>query len=169
MAALHDSGVRVLADIRTIPRSRTNPQYNLDTLPAFLAAADIRYAHLARLGGLRGRTDLPQGSSPNTAWRNTSFRNYADYALTSSFRKGMVELETLAAVEPAAIMCAEAVWWRCHRRIVADYLLVAGVQVYDVVPPARPEPHELTPFAVPQADGTIFYQDSPVDKGDPDG
>jgi uncharacterized protein (DUF488 family) len=166
MASLHDSGVRVLADIRTIPRSRTNPQYNLDTLPAALAAADIRYAHLARLGGLRGRTDLPQGSSPNTAWRNTSFRNYADYALTSDFRKGLAELETLAAAGPVAIMCAEAVWWRCHRRIVADYLLVAGVEVFDIVPPAPPEPHELTLFAVPQTGGTLYYQDSPVDKED---
>ncbi len=165
MIVLHGAGVQVLADIRTIPRSRVNPQYNLDTLPASLAAAGIGYAHLARLGGLRGRTDL-QGTSPNTAWRNTSFRNYADYALTSDFREGLAELETLAAAGPVAIMCAEAVWWRCHRRIVADYLLVAGVQVFDIVPPAPPEPHELTLFAVPQTDGTIYYQNSPVDKGD---
>lgn len=169
MAVLHDAGVQVLADIRSMPRSRVNPQYNLDTLPAFLAAAGIGYAHLARLGGLRSRTDL-QGTSPNTAWRNTSFRNYADYALTSDFREGLAELETLAAARPVAIMCAEAVWWRCHRRIVADYLLVDGVEVFDVVPPAPPEPHKLTLFAVPQTDGTIYYQDSPkdspVDKGD---
>jgi uncharacterized protein (DUF488 family) len=165
MAVLHGAGVQVLADVRTIPRSRVNPQYNLDTLPAFLSAAGIGYAHLARLGGLRGRIDL-QGTSPNTAWRNTSFRNYADYALTSDFRKGLAELETLAAAGPVAIMCAEAVWRRCHRRVVADYLLVAGVEVFDIVPPAPPEPHELTLFAVPQTDGTIYYQDSPVDKGD---
>lgn len=167
LIALNSAGVRVLADVRTIPRSRTNPQYNLDTLPAVLAAANIEYAHLARLGGRRGPTDL-QRPSPNTAWRNISFRNYADYALTSDFRKGMAELETLATGRPVAIMCAEAVWWRCHRRIVADYLLVAGSQVFDIVPPAPPEPHRLTPFAVPQADGTIYYQDPPVDKGDSD-
>ncbi|MEO8288263.1 MAG: DUF488 domain-containing protein [Chloroflexota bacterium] len=162
MAELHNCGVRVLADIRSIPRSRTNPQYNLDSLPAFLAAAGIGYAHLALLGGLRGRTGL-QGTSPNIAWRNTSFRNYADYALTFDFRKGLAELETLVAAGPVAIMCAEAVWWRCHRRIVADYLLVAGVEVFDIVPPSPPEPHELTLFAVPQTGGTIYYQDSPVD------
>ena len=148
MAVLHGAGVQVLADIRSIPRSRTNPQYNLDTLPASLSAAGIGYAHLARLGGLRGRTDL-QGTSPNTAWRNTSFRNYADYALTSDFRKGLAELETLAAAGPVAIMCAEAVWWRCHRRIVADYLLVAGVQVFDIVPPAPPDAARTHPFCSP--------------------
>jgi Protein of unknown function, DUF488 len=167
--ALHDAGVRVLADIRTVPRSRTNPQYNLNSLPAFLATANIQYAHLARLGGLRGRTTLPQGLSPNMAWRNTSFRNYADYALTSVFRQGLVELEALAAPGPVAIMCAEAVWWRCHRRIVADYLLVAGVQVFDMIPPVPPKPHDLTPFAVPQADGTIYYQAPPEGKGISDG
>ncbi|MBF6614338.1 MAG: DUF488 domain-containing protein [Chloroflexi bacterium] len=165
MAALHNSGVQVLADIRSIPRSRVNPQYNLDALPAFLAAVGIGYAHLARLGGLRGRSDL-QGTSPNTGWRNTSFRNYADYALTSDFRKGLAELETRAAAGPVAIMCAEAVWWRCHRRIVADYLLAAGVEVFDVIPPAPPALHKLTLFAVLQTDGTIYYQNSPVDRGD---
>jgi uncharacterized protein (DUF488 family) len=163
--ALHDAGVRVLADIRSVPRSRTNPQYNLDSLPAFLATADIRYAHLARLGGLRRRTDFMLGLSPNVAWRNTSFRNFADYALTADFRQGLAELEALAASGPVAIMCAEAVWWRCHRRIVADYLLVAGVPVFDVIPPAPPKPHDLTPFAVPQADGAIYYQARPEDKG----
>ncbi len=169
VAVLHDAGVRMLADIRTVPRSRTNPQYNLDSLPPALAAAGIRYAHLARLGGLRGRADLPQGLSPNTAWRNTSFRNYADYALTSAFRQGLAELETLAAAGPVAIMCAEAVWWRCHRRIVADYLLLAGVPVFDIVPPAPPTPHELTSFAVPQPDGTIHYPAPPESKEASDG
>ena len=148
-----------------MPRSRTNPQYNLDSLPGYLATVDIRYAHLARLGGLRGRTDFMPGQSPNAAWRNTSFRNYADYALTTDFRQGLAELEALAASGPVAIMCAEAVWWRCHRRIVADYLLVAGVPVFDVIPPASPKPHDLTPFAVPQADGTIYYQGPPEGKG----
>jgi uncharacterized protein (DUF488 family) len=168
VAALHGAGVQALADIRTMPRSRTNPQYNFDTLPASLAAAGIGYAHLVKLGGLRGRTDL-QRPSPNTVWRNTSFRNYADYALTPPFREGLAELLALAAVGPVAIMCAEAVWWRCHRRIVADYLLVADVPVFDLVPPAPPELHRLTPFAIPQADGTIYYQDVPVHREDQDG
>jgi uncharacterized protein (DUF488 family) len=164
VAALHGAGVHLLADIRTVPRSRTNPQYNLDTLPAALDAAGIGYAHLARLGGLRGRISL-QGTSPNTAWRNPSFRNYADYALTAPFREGLAELKALAGAGPVAIMCAEAVWWRCHRRIVADYLLVAGVEVMDIVPPAPPEPHQLTPFAIPQAGGAIYYPDSTGDEG----
>jgi hypothetical protein len=161
VATLHDIGALTLADIRTVPRSRTNPQYNLDSLPASLAASGIRHVHLARLGGLRGRTAFTQGESPNSAWRNASFRNYSDYALTPAFREGLAELEALAAEGPVAIMCAEAVWWRCHRRIVADYLLVAGVQVLDVIPPSAPEPHILTPFAVPQADGTIRYVAQP--------
>jgi uncharacterized protein (DUF488 family) len=157
VAVLRDVGALTLADIRTVPRSHTNPQYNLDSLPASLAVEGIEYVHLARLGGLRGRAVLPQSSSPNTAWRNSSFRNYADYALTPDFRLGLAELEALAVGRAVAIMCAEAVWWRCHRRIVADYLLVAGVPVFDVIPPAPPEPHVLTPFAVPQADGAIHY------------
>ena len=161
VTTLHDNRVRLLADIRTVPRSRTNPQYNLDSLPATLATAGIRYAHLDRLGGLRGRTQLSQGLSPNNAWRNASFRNYADYALTSCFQQGLAELEILAASGIVAIMCAEAVWWRCHRRIVADYLLVASIPVLDVIPPAPPKPHDLTSFAVPQADGLIYYQVPP--------
>ncbi len=157
IAVLQSYGIGLLADIRTVPRSRTNPQYNLDALPAALAEAGIGYTHLARLGGLRGRRkDLPAGESPNGAWQNTSFRNYADYALTPAFAGGLAELIALAT-GPTAIMCAEAVWWRCHRRIVADYLLVRGVPVRDLIPPAPPEAHKLTPFACVQPDGTILY------------
>ena len=113
--------------------------------------------HLARLGGLRGRRkDLPNGVSPNDGWHNTSFRNYADYALTPPFREGLDELLALTT-SPTAIMCAEAVWWRCHRRIVADYLITRGVTVFDIVPPAAAKPHQLTLFAQPQSDGTILY------------
>jgi uncharacterized protein (DUF488 family) len=157
IALLLAHGIRQVADIRTVPRSRTNPQYNQDTLPATLAAAGIGYTHLARLGGLRGRRkDLPPGESPNGAWENPSFRNYADYALTPAFGAGLDELLALATT-PTAIMCAEAVWWRCHRRIVADYLLLRGVPVLDLIPPGPPEPHQLTAFARPQPDGTILY------------
>ncbi|MGI8687245.1 MAG: DUF488 domain-containing protein [Thermomicrobiales bacterium] len=149
--------IAVLADIRTVPRSRTNPQYNAETLGEPLAAHGIRYVHLTRLGGLRGRRkDLQSGMSPNDSWQNTSFRNYADYAMTPPFRAGLDELLALAA-GPTAIMCAEAVWWRCHRRIVADYLITRGATVFDIVPPAPAKPHQLTPFAQPQSDGTILY------------
>ena len=157
IALLRQHGIDLLVDIRTVPRSRTNPQYNLDTLPGALADAGIRHVHLAALGGLRSHPkDLPPGESPNGGWRNTSFRNYADYALTPAFHAGLDTLMRLAT-EPLAIMCAEAVWWRCHRRIVADYLLLRGVPVLDLMPPAPPAPHELTPFARPQPDGSILY------------
>ena len=157
LALLQAYAVGVLADIRTVPRSRANPQYNAEPLDDALAAQGVRYVHLARLGGLRGRRqDLPHGRSPNDGWQNASFRHYADYALTPPFRAGLDELLALASV-PTAIVCAEAVWWRCHRRIVADYLLVRGVPVLDIVPPVPATPHQLTPFAQPQRDGTILY------------
>lgn len=157
LTLLHSYEIAVLADIRTVPRSRTNPQYNAETLGESLVVQRIRYVHLARLGGLRGRRkDLPNGASPNDGWQNTSFRNYADYAMTPPFREGLDELLALAA-RPTAIMCAEAVWWRCYRRIVADYLITRGVPVFDIVPPAPAKPHQLTPFAQPQRDGTILY------------
>ena len=147
----------MLVDIRTVPGSRANPQYNAEPFAAALAAQRVRYRHLARLGGLRGRRqDLPHGASPNAGWLNARFRNYADYALTPPFRDGLDELLALADA-PTAIMCAEAVWWRCHRRIVADYLLVRGVALLDLVPPAPPKPHQLTAFARSQPDGTILY------------
>ena len=160
LALLHTYAITVLADIRTVPRSRANPQYNAEALTTSLATEGVRYVHLAQLGGLRGRRkDLPTGVSPNDGWENASFRNYADYALTPPFRDGLDVLLALADA-PTAIMCAEAVWWRCHRRIVADYLVVRGVPVDDLVPPAPPQPHQLTAFARPQPDGTIYYPPS---------
>lgn len=154
---LKSSGIEQVADIRSIPRSRRNPQFNRDTLPDALAEAGIRYSHLDKLGGRRGRRkDLPGGESPNAGWQNESFRRYADYALTLAFREGLVELEALAT-RPTAAFCAEAVWWRCHRRIVADYLITRGWSVLHLVPPAPPKPHVLTPFASVQADGSILY------------
>jgi uncharacterized protein (DUF488 family) len=157
LTLLHTYAIAVLADIRTVPRSRTNPQYNRETVAESLASEGIHYVHLARLGGLRGRrNDTPAGASPNDGWQNASFRNYADYAMTQLFRDGLHELLALA-VGPTAIMCAEAVWWRCHRRIVADYLIMRGVPVFDIVPPAPAKPHQLTSFALPQEDGAILY------------
>jgi uncharacterized protein (DUF488 family) len=140
---LHAHGVETLADIRTVPRSRTNPQFNRDALPRTLAAAGLRYAHLPRLGGLR----RPRPDSPNAAWRNTSFRGYADYMLTEDFAQGLEELRLLAQEGPVAIMCAEALRWRCHRSLVADALYARGVQALHITSRTRAEPHRLTPFA----------------------
>ena len=141
---LRAHGIRTLVDIRTVPRSRTNPQFNQDTLPGTLARADIRYVHLPRLGGLRhARKD-----SPNTAWRNASFRGYADYMRTDEFARGLEELRELTEDGPLALMCAEAVRWRCHRSLVADALYARGVEVLHITSRTRAEPHELTPFAV---------------------
>jgi uncharacterized protein (DUF488 family) len=153
---LREAGVDLLVDVRTVPRSRFNPQFNTDALPAPLAEAGIGYRHLAPLGGLRHHPkDAPP--SPNTAWRSEAFRNYADYALTAPFRAGFDELLRLADEHVCAIMCAEAVWWRCHRRIVTDYLLTAGVAVRHIMDHGKIEPASLTPGAEPQSDGTILY------------
>lgn len=153
-ALLAENGVDLLADVRTVPRSRTNPQFNADTLPAALGAHGIGYRHLAALGGLRKRA---KGASPNAAWRNESFRNYADYALTPAFREGLDELRKLAEGHRVAIMCAEAVWWRCHRRIIADYLLAAGEEVTHILAPGRVEPARPTPGSVVTAEGGVVY------------
>jgi uncharacterized protein (DUF488 family) len=142
--------------VRTVPRSRFNPQFNADVLPATLARAGISYRHLVALGGLRHR---PKGASPspNTAWHNAAFQAYADYALTEPFRAGLDELLKLAGEHVCAIMCAEAVWWRCHRRIVTDYLLARRVEVRHIMGAGKIEPASLTPGAEPQSDGTILY------------
>ena len=153
---LQENGVDLLVDIRSVPRSRANPQFNADALPAALAAAGIDYRHLKALGGLRHHPkDAPQ--SPNMAWRNDAFRDYADYAMSEPFRAGLDELCALAEQHRCAIMCAEAVWWRCHRRIVADYLLARGVEVRHILGPGKTEAATLTPGAQPQPDGTILY------------
>ena len=125
LALLQQVAVDTLVDVRSIPRSRTNPQFNVDALPDTLADAGISYRHLPALGGLRHRQ---KGAAPslNTFWQVAAFRNYADYAATDAFRTGLDELRALACDNCCAIMCAEAVWWRCHRRIIADYLLAAG-------------------------------------------
>jgi uncharacterized protein (DUF488 family) len=141
---LHAHGIRTLVDIRTVPRSRTNPQFNQDALPKTLARADLRYVHLPRLGGLRrARKD-----SPNGAWRNASFRGYADYMQTDEFARGLEELRALTGDGPLALMCAEAVRWRCHRSLVADALYARGVVAQHITSRTRAEPHKLTPFAV---------------------
>ena len=136
--------MRTLVDIRTVPRSRRNPQFEQTTLSGTLAAAGLGYVHLSELGGLRH----PRRDSPNTGWRNASFRGYADYMLTRDFQAGLDTLLGLATKRgPIAIMCAEAVPWRCHRSLVADSLLARGVEVAHIVASRQPSPHRLTPMA----------------------
>jgi len=140
---LQAHGVEQLIDIRTVPRSRTNPQFNRDTLPESLKNAGIGYLHMPALGGLRH----PRADSPNTAWRNASFRGYADYMQTPQFAAAIDSLIELASRGQVAIMCAEAVPWRCHRSLVADALTACGVPVEDILSMGRRQPHKLTPFA----------------------
>jgi uncharacterized protein (DUF488 family) len=147
--------VGLVVDVRTVPRSRTNPQFNQDVLPESLALRQIGYEHIAELGGLRGR-QRSVGPSPNGYWENESFRNYADYALSDKFRIGLARLRDLGSWASTAIMCAEAVWWRCHRRIIADYLLVAGLPVFHILGPGKIEPASLTPGAHPTVDGITY-------------
>jgi uncharacterized protein (DUF488 family) len=153
---LHKAEVRAVADVRKIPRSRTNPQYNAETLPGALAEHQIGYEHLAKLGGLRGRR-RGADPSPNSFWENDSFRNYADYAATEPFQEGLRELRALGRLRRCTVMCAEAVWWRCHRRIIADYLIIGGDIVWHILGPGHIEPAKLTPAARVQPDGSVVY------------
>jgi uncharacterized protein (DUF488 family) len=156
---LRSSHVTQLVDVRTIPRSRTNPQYNLDVLGDTLQGYQISYCHLASLGGLR---DKQHKSTPSTAgfWRNPSFQNYADYTRTPEFRSGMEQLTELGRTAVAAVMCAEAVWWRCHRRIIADHLLAQGETVFHILGEQPPVNASLTPGARVIA-GSVVYPDAP--------
>jgi|DewCreStandDraft_1066081.scaffolds.fasta_scaffold00721_19 uncharacterized protein (DUF488 family) len=144
--------VDLLADVRTVPRSRRNPQFNRDTLPAALHQVGISYVHLPALGGLR----RPRPDSPNTGWENEGFRGYADYMQTPQFEAGLQELLDLARQSQAAIMCAEAVPWRCHRSLIADALVVRGVSVEHILSETRRQKHVLTPWAVVR-DGRLYY------------
>ena len=143
IAMLAGHRVQHLLDIRTVPRSRHNPQFNRDTLPKSLQAAGIAYAHLAGLGGFRPTSP----ESPNAGWRNASFRGYADYMQTPEFGRQLDRVIALAGDERIALMCAEAVPWRCHRSLVADALLVRGAEVEEIVSATKRAPHRLTPFA----------------------
>jgi len=148
-------GADMIVDVRKMPRSRANPQFNSDSLPEALAARQIGYRHVAALGGLRGRAS-ELGPSPNTLWRNKSFRNYADYALTLSFKEGLAELVALGRLRTCAIMCSEVLWWRCHRRIIADYLLADGATVFHVLGSDALTLAVLTPGAEVTAAGLIY-------------
>ncbi|HEX8570717.1 MAG TPA: DUF488 domain-containing protein [Caulobacteraceae bacterium] len=153
---LRASQVQQLVDVRKIPRSRKHPHFAHDALPEALAAHQIAYEHVAELGGRRGRAPATE-SSPNGLWENRSFRNYADYALTEPFRAGLARLHALARERRCAIMCAEAVWWRCHRRIIADYLLAGGTEVLHILGPGPARAAQLTPGAVIRDDGAVVY------------
>jgi len=153
---LTTSEIGIVADVRTVPRSRTNPQFNRDTLAGPLSEYQIGYEHFVKLGGLRPRA-RDVASDVNGFWENQSFHNYADYAMSEGFRSGLAHLRDLGSVRRCAVMCAEAVWWRCHRRIIADYLLAAGEQVFHIMGPGKVTPATMTPGAQPGPDGTLIY------------
>jgi uncharacterized protein (DUF488 family) len=140
---LQAHAVTCVVDVRTVPRSRHNPQFNKASLPRALKKANVGYVHLPGLGGLRhaGR------DSPNVGWRNASFRGYADYMQTPEFEQSLEELIRLADQDRVALMCAEAVPWRCHRSLIADALLVHGIRTEDIMSLTRRSVHQLTPFA----------------------
>jgi uncharacterized protein (DUF488 family) len=150
---LRAADIEAVADIRTVPKSRRHPQFRNEALTATLPPDGVAYLHIPRLGGWRRAA----ADSPNTGWRNTSFRGYADYAMTEEFAAGLAELRALGAGRRTAMMCSEVLWWRCHRRLVADRLVVAGDEVRHIVGDRDPSPHQLTPFAVVTTDGQITY------------
>ena len=156
VALLAPNGIEVVVDVRTVPRSRAKPQFNKDPLPDSLARHGSAYDHLPALGGLRARDRSGLAPELNGWWENQSFHNYADYALTPAFRAGLERLRDIGTRQRCAYMCAEAVWWQCHRRIITDYLLAAGEDVFHIVSGDVPEPARLTPEARP-CDGGLAY------------
>jgi uncharacterized protein (DUF488 family) len=150
------SEVGLIVDVRSFPRSRTNPQYDRETLPGSLSEFQIAYEHVAELGGRRAH-EPDIAPDVNAFWENQSFHNYADYALGGGFHSGLARLRELGRARRCAVMCAEAVWWRCHRRIIADYLLVSGEQVFHILGPNLVVPGSLTRVATPQPDGALTY------------
>ena len=152
LTLLTANAVAHLVDVRTVPRSARNPQFNRETLPQTLAAVGIQYTHMKALGGLRH----PRPDSINSGWRNDGFRGYADYMQTAEFAEALEQLTTVARRQPVAIMCAEALPWRCHRSLLADALLVRGFEVQDITGPGKTRAHQLTPFARVQG-VTITY------------
>ena len=149
---LQEDGVEWLADVRSIPRSRHNPQFNRDALPESLSVAGIGYSHIAGLGGFR----KPRADSPNMHWKNAGFRGYADYMQTAQFRDSLEALLGLAQEKRVAVMCAEALPWQCHRSLIADALVVRGVRVVHILAPGESIAHALTAGARVE-DGLITY------------
>jgi uncharacterized protein (DUF488 family) len=160
---LRDCEIGVVADVRRYPGSRTNPQYSAPTFAAALAGHGAQYVHLPALGGRRG---TQPGAAPetNAAWREQSFHNYADYALGDEFRTALEALRDLGRDRRCAIMCAEAVWWRCHRRIITDHLLAAGERVLHILGKGKVDDASLTAGAKVGANGVVTYPvDDPAD------
>jgi uncharacterized protein (DUF488 family) len=160
ISLLQTNQIRLLVDVRSLPGSKRYPQFNKEALADSLGKARIRYEHFPELGGRR--KSKPQ--SKNTAWRNASFRGYADYMETEEFRKGVERLLDLAAgAVPTAIMCAEAVWWRCHRALISDFLKVRCVEVLHILDANEIEPHPFT-SAARIVNGELSYKahDSPM-------
>lgn len=156
IAALKSAGVDAIADIRRFPRSRRYPHFNGEALAPALAAEGIAYRHFPALGGRRGKR-ADGTPSPHTLWREETFRNFADYAETAEFRAAFDAVAAMGKSGSPAIMCAEAVWWRCHRRIVADYLIAAGIAVEHIFDEKKREVAKLTPGAHLRPDGSILY------------
>ncbi|MGO8918267.1 MAG: DUF488 family protein [Stellaceae bacterium] len=156
IALLDGPGVECVADVRRFPFSRRHPQFNGEALARALDAAGIAYRHFPALGGRRGAS-AGSAPSPHTLWREPAFRNYADYAETPDFRAAFAALSQLAQQRPLAVMCAEAVWWRCHRRIIADYLIAAGFEVAHILD-HKIEPARLTPQATVTPEGGVLYR-----------
>ena len=154
ISLLKENEIKLLADVRAFPGSKRYPQFNKDALAESLKANGIRYEHFPELGGKR----KSKPDSRNTAWRNASFRGYADYMETEQFQKGVQRLFDVAAeAGPSAIMCAEAVWWRCHRSLIADYLKTRGVEVLHILGPNKVEPHPYT-SAAQIVNGELSYE-----------
>jgi uncharacterized protein (DUF488 family) len=157
IALLRAHGVEALVDVRRFPGSRRHPQFQREALADALAAAGIAYRHDARLGGRR----QPVPGSPNTAWRNDQFRGYADHMASAEFRAALADLLGEAAARPTTVMCAEAVPWRCHRQLIADLLVVRGIEVLHVTGRGRADAHRLTPFARPEGDRVVYDRGVP--------
>jgi uncharacterized protein (DUF488 family) len=154
LSLLRANGISRLADIRTIPQSRRHPHFSRATLDARLKDQGIEYRHFPDLGGLR----KPRPDSTNSAWQNAAFRGYADHMQTNAFREAVIELLVFGGQETrAAVMCAEAVWWRCHRMLLSDALLGRGVDVQHILSDAKTQPHRLTPFAKVSEAGEVSY------------
>lgn len=155
VALLRAAEVRLVVDVRRVPRSRNNPQYAQDILSAKLNTSDLDYIHIPELGGLRSRSPVPR--AVNAFWQNESFHNYADYAIGDEFQLGLRQLRQLGHAQQCAIMCAEIVWWRCHRRIIADYLIAAGETVIHILSPGRRQLATSTETLVRCPNGTLVY------------
>jgi uncharacterized protein (DUF488 family) len=155
-ALLRAAHVELVVDVRTVPRSRTNPQFNREVLPASLAPQGVAYEHVAALGGLRGK-QLGVSPEVNAFWDNASFHNYADYAMSGAFRSTLKTLREMGRGSRLTVMCAEAVWWRCHRRIIADYLIAAGEEVFHILGGGHVESAHLTPAARVEPGGGLTY------------